>query len=128
MVGCFGRAKDGQIIRTDLDNELEGSSFLFPSCLVDDAFADAQWFSRDHIISVTGSPSGSTYSKAELKSLEAKTTADQESANALAPSERTEGEVEVGNVGLTRVPPVTAIAGNLIRLWASGGLELVSKL
>lgn len=24
MVGCFGRAKDGQIIRMDLDNELEG--------------------------------------------------------------------------------------------------------
>ena len=25
MVGCFGRAKDGQTIRFDLDNELEGT-------------------------------------------------------------------------------------------------------
>lgn len=24
MVGCYGRAKEGQEIRTDLDNELEG--------------------------------------------------------------------------------------------------------
>ena len=24
MVGCYGRARDGQTIRLDLDNELEG--------------------------------------------------------------------------------------------------------
>lgn len=29
MVGCFGRAKDGQTIRMDLDNELEGMRILF---------------------------------------------------------------------------------------------------
>ena len=62
-----------------------------------------------------------------MKSLEDKVKSDAETANALAPSE---GRVEQGEevVGLTRVPPVTAIAGNLIRHWANGGLDLVSKL
>ncbi|CAD6573047.1 MAG: hypothetical protein TREMPRED_000714 [Tremellales sp. Tagirdzhanova-0007] len=105
MIGCFGRAKDGQVIRLDLDNELE----------------DAQWFSRDLICRITGSTTGSVYTKAELKGLEDKTQSDQEASNALAPSERKEGEALDGNnaAGLTRVPPVTAIAGQLIRLWAT---------
>ena len=55
---------------------------------------------------------------------------EQETANALAPSERKpgEGDAEGDKRGLTRVPPETAIAGRLIRLWASGGLDLVSRL
>jgi len=130
MVGCFGRAKDGQTIRLDLDNELEGAATPFHSHCRADRRTDAQWFSRDHIRKIMGSPSGSTYSKAELKGLEDKAKSDQETANALAPTERKEGESQDGSKveGLTRVPPMTASAGNLIRLWASGGLDLVSKL
>jgi NAD+ diphosphatase len=54
----------------------------------------------------------------------------QETANALAPSERTEteGNLAGSGKGLTRVPPDTAIAGQLVRLWAYGGVDLVSKL
>jgi NAD+ diphosphatase len=75
------------------------------------------------------------YTKAELRQLETKgpqpkstDKSAQETAAALAPSEG-RGEVANGEkIGLTRVPPRTAIAGQLIRLWVEGGLELVSKL
>ncbi|ORX38346.1 putative NAD+ diphosphatase [Kockovaella imperatae] len=120
MVGCFGRAKDGQRIRFDLDNELE----------------DAQWFDRPTIRSLVSSPTGSKYSEAEIKRLGKLANSgsnhkdDQETANALAPSERKtgEGDAEGDKRGLTRVPPDTAIAGKLIRLWADGGVDLVSRL
>jgi len=54
----------------------------------------------------------------------------EETSNALAPSERKEGEGNTGGsgTGLTKVPPETAIAGMLIRQWAKGGLDLVSRL
>lgn len=32
MVGCFGRAKPGQTIRLDLDNELEGELSPYLCC------------------------------------------------------------------------------------------------
>ena len=95
---------------------------------------DAQWVPRSAITKLLGNPSSSKYSDADVKKLEKissshRTLSDQETANALAPSERKEEAGEGGkNEGLTRVPPETAIAGQLIRLWASGGVELVSQL
>lgn len=130
MVGCFGRADDSQTIRLDLDNELE----------------DAQWFPRSEIAALVCA-ANTHLTKEDLKKLDqtstlgadeaariqalAKAAKDaQATAGALAPSERKEGDMvkEQEVKGLTRVPPDTAIAGNLIRLWASGGLDLVSKL
>ncbi|WVF67562.1 hypothetical protein IAT40_002320 [Kwoniella sp. CBS 6097] len=132
MVGCFGRAKDGQTIRLDLDNELE----------------DAQWFPRSVISSIIASSTGSSYTKSDLKKLDeknqtqaeaqsqAKSHADKdaESSAALAPSEKTDAEISEiqkrgqEGMGISRVPPDTAIAGQLVRLWVKGGLDLVSKL
>ncbi|OCF44027.1 NAD+ diphosphatase [Kwoniella heveanensis CBS 569] len=132
MVGCFGRAKDGQTIRLDLDNELE----------------DAQWFPRSVISSIVSSPTGSAYTKSDLNKLDEKTQTqtqsqsqvkshadkDAESSAALAPSEKTAEEIsdiqkkQGDGLGITRVPPDTAIAGQLVRLWVKGGLDLVSKL
>ncbi|WWC63415.1 uncharacterized protein I303_106017 [Kwoniella dejecticola CBS 10117] len=116
MVGTFGRAKDGQTIRLDLDNELE----------------DAQWFPKSMVRSLVASPNGSTFTKKDYKQLEEATQnkADQESSAALAPSEKTPEELanRTSESGLSRVPPSTAIAGQLIRQWVEGGLDLVSKL
>ncbi|WVR09506.1 hypothetical protein IAU60_006574 [Kwoniella sp. DSM 27419] len=116
MVGCFGRAKDGQTIRLDLDNELE----------------DAQWVPRSVLTSIIGSKSGSAYTREDLKKLDDKAQSDQETSAALAPTEKKAEELVVeqgeNRMGITRVPPETAIAGQLVRLWAKGGLELVSKL
>jgi NAD+ diphosphatase len=79
-------------------------------------------------------------SKADYKQLEQsqqKSESDRVTAAALAPSERKEGDngdeaqVQAQAAGLTKVPPASAIAGNLIRLWVNGGVdsvELVSKL
>ncbi|WWD19175.1 hypothetical protein CI109_103633 [Kwoniella shandongensis] len=114
MVGCFGRARDGQTIRLDLDNELE----------------DAQWFSRKLLASLVSSASGSTYTREDYKKLENQNLSDQQTSAALVPSEKKDGEaVETeGEKGITRVPPETAIAGQLVRLWAKGDIDLVSKL
>lgn len=90
--------------------------------------ADAQFFSRSAIIKLVGTEAGSYLSKSDLKQLD-KSQIDKESEAALAPSEKKAGEVvQGGEKGLTRVPPDSAIAGQLIRLWAAGGVELVSKL
>jgi NAD+ diphosphatase len=124
MVGCFGRAKPNQTIRLDLDNELEGKLYkCFPADV-----PDAQFFSRSQVAALLGTEAGQYLSKSDLKQLD-KSQVDKESEAALAPSERKEGEVEAGEKkGLTRIPPDSAIAGQLIRLWISGGVELVSKL
>ena len=75
-----------------------------------------------------GTEAGQYLSKADLKQLD-KSQTDKEAEAALAPSEGKAQDVsEVKEMGLTRVPPDSAIAGQLIRLWASGGVELVSKL
>lgn len=124
MVGCFGRAKPNQTIRLDLDNELEGELSKSFSA----KFPDAQFFSRSQVAALLGTEAGQYLSKSDLKQLD-KSQVDKESEAALAPSERKEGEVEAGEKkGLTRIPPDSAIAGQLIRLWISGGVELVSKL
>jgi len=99
----------------DLDNELD----------------DAQFFTREEVAALISTPKGSHLTPAENRSLEenAKANSDRETANALAPSERKPEEVQKGDgKGLTRVPPDTAIAGQLIRLWVKGGIDLVSKL
>lgn len=133
MVGCFGRAKDGQTIRMDLDNELEGmrilSDIIMASML--NKLADAQWFPRSAITAIISHPDGSSYSRSELKKLEDKSESNQTTAAALAPAERKPGDVSSSTghkMGITRVPPATAIAGVLIREWAKGDLDLVSKL
>lgn len=80
------------------------------------------------IASLVGTEAGSYLSKSDLKQLD-KSQNDKETEAALAPSENKPGQVEEGDKrGLTRVPPPSAIAGQLIRLWAAGGVELVSKL
>jgi NAD+ diphosphatase len=91
--------------------------------------ADAQWFPRSQLAALIADPSGSYLSRDDHKKLEQKGLSEQELANALAPAEGKPDGVAHGPLeGLTRVPPATAIAGQLIRVWAEGRLELVSKL
>ena len=96
---------------------------------------DAQWFPRSEVARLVQRPDSGNLSRAENKQLEVaqqnkSTTSAVEANNALAPSERKEGEGNTGGSGkgLTRVPPATAIAGQLIRAWAAGELDLVSRL
>ncbi|ORY35702.1 NUDIX hydrolase domain-like protein [Naematelia encephala] len=117
MVGCYGRALDGQDIRLDLDNELE----------------DCQWFPRSQISALLSTSTGTHFTRADQNQLD-RATSDKETEAALAPSEKTPEELErlvaqgKNQLVITRVPPGTAIAGKLIRIWAEGGLEVVSKL
>ena len=98
---------------------------------------DAQFFTREEINKLLGTPAGSTFSKEDIKKMDRLSNSHShedpsaaETANALAPSERKEGEGNTGGsgTGLTKVPPDSAIAGMLIRQWAKGGLDLVSRL
>jgi NAD+ diphosphatase len=89
--------------------------------------ADAQFFPRSQVAKLIGTEAGSYLSKSDLKQLD-KSQIDKESEAALAPSEGRAEVIEGEKKGLTRVPPDSAIAGQLIRLWAAGGVELVSKL
>jgi NAD+ diphosphatase len=109
--------------------------FWTSSEFADLAISDAQFFPISEIRKLVGTPKGSELSESDLKLLDKASSgsnakSDQETANALAPSERKDGEGkrEGDGKGLTRVPPDTAIAGQLIRLWASGGIDKVSRL
>ncbi len=127
MVGCFGQARDDQRIDLTLDNELD----------------DARWFSRSAVQRVLSNPDGTNIRRDELKKFEANQqtgAAQDETSAALAPSEGaiagTEAAVtdqkqdkDQSEGGLRfRVPPTTAIAGQLIKLWADGGLEATGGL
>lgn len=122
MLGCYGLAlSDSQDVHLDLDNELE----------------DARWFSRDEVLAMLSS-GANKISKDEHKKFEppANHTANGGSAAgvqegaALAPAE---GKLEVKGKEETstgreekvryRVPPRTAIAGQLVERWANGELD-----
>lgn len=114
MAGCFGRAKDGQKIRLDLDNELE----------------DAQFFPRELVRAVASTKAGTTFTREDLKQFDNAALDEQAHGHhgALAKQDREEKENPYAD--FTRVPPETAIAGQLMRLWANGaeGLDIVSRL
>ena len=122
MVGCYGQVThDDQAIDLTLDNELE----------------HARWFTRSEVQHVLNHPEGTIIRRDEHKKFEASQAAekkgDEEVSGALAPSEGAVAETEAGvadggkreGEGVRfRVPPTTAIAGQLIKLWAEGGLEV----
>ncbi|CAK5281693.1 unnamed protein product [Mycena citricolor] len=93
MVGFYARADSSQPIRLDLDNEL----------------VDARWYTREEVVSILEHPKGSYLSNTDNKKFQdiadGTTTKDNEKPS-------------VVDEPPFRVPPVTAIAGVLIRDWA----------
>ncbi|KAF9022284.1 NAD+ diphosphatase [Hymenopellis radicata] len=102
MVGFYARADSSQPIRVDLDNELE----------------DAQWFTRAEVLDVLNHPEGTTLSGREHKVL-------NDNVDGTNTAEGT--EIQKPDVPPFRVPPMTAIAGVLIRDWAEGKIGFESK-
>ncbi|KAH9484377.1 NAD-capped RNA hydrolase [Psilocybe cubensis] len=119
MVGFYARADSTKPIRTDLDNEL----------------VDARWFSREEVRAVLNHNTGTTFRKADYKKMaeivdgrpntEQKLAAEP-AAVALTPSEVSTPAVEQTQEAIVteeppfRLPPLTAIAGVLIRDWVDG--------
>jgi NAD+ diphosphatase len=107
MVGCYGRAKEDQKIRLDLDNELE----------------HAEWFPREVVERVATSKDGTKFGRGDYKQLndavKGKAQEIVQEHNAIDPY-----------ATFTRMPPDTAIAGKLMRQWALGAhaVHLVSNL
>lgn len=98
---------------------------------------DAQWFTREQILAILSHPDGTNIAKRDYKVLNEiqdgpaaeQAKQDQEGAAALAHSDPSiaakEVKVLVEEPGAPsfRVPPVTAIAGVLIRQWAEGTIQ-----
>jgi NAD+ diphosphatase len=102
MVGCFGRAKEGQKIRLDLDKELE----------------HCEWFPREVVARIAASKEGSVFTRGDYNQL-----------NKITKGKEDEGEDDP-YASFTRLPPDTAIAGKLMRQWALGAhaVHLVSNM
>lgn len=115
MVGFYARADSTKPIRTDLDNEL----------------VDARWFTREEVRSVLEHKAGTRFDKSDYKkmneiiegrsSLEEKAEIDS-AMQVLTPAESqtTSKQPSYSDELLFRLPPVTTIAGVLIRDWADG--------
>ncbi|KAL0955787.1 hypothetical protein HGRIS_002001 [Hohenbuehelia grisea] len=122
MVGFYSRADSSQPIRVDLDNELQ----------------DARWYTREEILAVLNHQSGTYFSARDHKvmsSLQENRNNLQSDSNqstgaaALAHSDPSiqaaekpvENSIPASDMEPPfRLPPVTAIAGVLIRDWATG--------
>jgi len=129
MVGCFAIADSSQVIRTDLDNELE----------------DARWFTRDEVLTILGSTSGTELKKNELRKM-GRYAGDEKRIPPAEDLKLTRGAAEGGELGeaasrsesesesdeqakrkqmeeTLRVPGKTAIAGVLIWKFAHRELD-----
>jgi len=130
MVGFYATADSSQPIRTDLDNELE----------------DAQWYTREEVLAILKHPSGTTLSRqvyraindredgsdkgenqsqrdvAALAHPDSSITAD-EALTAAVNTMKVQIKISNDEEPPFRVPPMTAIAGVLIRHWAEGKMQ-----
>ncbi len=118
MVGFYARADSTQPIRVDLDNELEGKNQSLECDTVLTSLLDAQWFTRTEVLGVLNHPEGTTFSGREHKIM-------NDTVDGTNTAEGT--EVQKPDVPAFRVPPVTAIAGVLIRDWAEGKIGFEPK-
>ncbi|KAJ2928611.1 hypothetical protein H1R20_g8472, partial [Candolleomyces eurysporus] len=118
MVGFYARADSTKPIRIDLDNEL----------------VDARWFTREEVTAVLNHRTGTKFGKSDYKKMaeivEGKPVEDQTNASAAAqaltpPNSSAPRKAVVEPTSSPddppfRLPPVTAIAGMLIRDWIDG--------
>jgi len=117
MVGFYARADSTKPIRTDLDNEL----------------VDARWFTRDEVLAVLHHKAGTRFNRADYKRLneitEGRSNTEEKAPLALAPAEGTAPQPQPSaptsesDGPSFRLPPVTAIAGVLIRDWVEGKIS-----
>ncbi|KAG6886327.1 hypothetical protein C0993_006737 [Termitomyces sp. T159_Od127] len=107
MVGFYARADSSQVIRVDLDNELVGWCFCLYEWKRNSEVSDARWFSRAEIFDVLR----------QEKMTERTEGRNNQPTPHLNP---TYEDKATRNEPPFRLPPVTAIAGVLIRDWLEG--------
>ncbi|KAG5341515.1 hypothetical protein C0989_009876 [Termitomyces sp. Mn162] len=103
MVGFYARADSSQKIRVDLDDEL----------------VDARWFSRSEILDVLRHPVGGKFGSNEYRKM-AESTEERDTQHTPHLNPTYEDKATKDNEPPFRLPPVTAIAGVLIRDWLEG--------
>ncbi|GLB37353.1 putative NADH pyrophosphatase-like rudimentary NUDIX domain containing protein [Lyophyllum shimeji] len=115
MVGFYARADSAQKIRLDLDTEL----------------VDARWFTRDEIRAVLGHPIGAKFGSAEYQKM-AESTEGRNTQQGVTPhlnpvyEDKRPADAKPDDPPF-RLPPVTAIAGVLIRDWVEGKIGFSSQ-
>jgi NAD+ diphosphatase len=117
MIGCYATANSSQPIRTDLDNELEGTHTvvrLRGLGLTNFTFSDAKWFTRDEVLAVLAHPDGTNIRRREYKKF------DEAQDPSTKPSDASSEPLVASDLPDFRVPPKSAIAGVLISQWARG--------
>ena len=130
MIGFYATGDPSQLIRTDLDNELDGMlTWLIRQCTqIFMITLDAQWFTREQVLAVLAHEEGTTFTRKDYKQMN-EIVDGKNSAKDVAPLA---GDV-TANVAAQlkparptveelafRVPPISAIAGVLIHEWAYG--------
>ena len=138
MVGFYAIGDPLEPIRTDLDNELEGSHTRtsVPSSPSFNLILDAKWYSREEILAILEHKDGTSFSTSHYKHMASIDERDNVSESvgdplggdaavqdrdSQAPSRNAPDFVAHGNDGPSfRIPPRTAIAGVLISDWAFG--------
>ena len=114
MVGFYCRADAAQPIRIDLDNELLGE-YMHRTLLnsQQNALSDARWFTRSEVKSVLNHQNRSF------------TNPESAKMNEGNPLHSNRNEIVSGSEEPPfKFPPVTAIAGVLIKDWADGKIDL----
>jgi NAD+ diphosphatase len=112
MMGFYATADSSQPLRTDLDNELEGTSSASECFSFDDLLArhvEVGWYTRSEVLSFLRRPNTTP----ERAVLAAGKTRISEGAGP-----GTSGPV--ADQPLFRLPAATSISGILIREWAEG--------
>ncbi|KIY44771.1 hypothetical protein FISHEDRAFT_50724, partial [Fistulina hepatica ATCC 64428] len=111
MLGFYARADSSQPVRVDLDHEL----------------ADARWYTRDEVNAVLSHPKGSYLISRDNRKLGAETDKNPASREFKVPEEAVAPKQDELSPPPFVVPPAAAIAGVLIRDWASGQISFPEK-
>ncbi|PCH36025.1 NAD+ diphosphatase [Wolfiporia cocos MD-104 SS10] len=104
MVGFYAIADSSKPLQTDLDNELD----------------DARWYTRAEVLSIIEHEEGMHLSGKDYRKMaDAQDERDHIAHNASKPQGASAGSEEPLEVAF-RIPPLTAIAGVLVKEWAYG--------
>jgi NAD+ diphosphatase len=133
MVGFYATGDPSKPIRTDLDNELEGTHEVPNASRPGSLYLlDARWYTREEVLAVLQHKEGTNFSRSDYKQMAKEIDervnvklcgSDLLSGNAAAHIPITQPQASVApgiNEPPFRVPPRTAIAGVLISDWALG--------
>jgi NAD+ diphosphatase len=125
-------------VRTDLDEELDGSHHscsLCSLCDTDLITQDAQWFSREQVLAVLRHPNGTRLHRQSTTAQDNKNNPQGQSGGSVTATSGIANGANPGEINEVtgkeepqfRLPPSATIAGTLVKDWAEGRIGNVSR-